>query len=369
MEIEGGSALAILQSTGGVVLGGRHQPPATGTANDDPPPGPHAQPTSGATVEPSNEDTATEAESEPEIIELRPEDSVSQHIPPTCTSLHTPPYPPVHSQPRRHPPTSTKLNGSESNIEIPCLSTHSSLCATAPSAASILPPDISNPTPLSDTSGILTKAVQLVEQAGVGCRDTNLNQLTQLLSSLQLCLGATASGSQPRVLHLRPTDLLEDNAEVLETEAALELGKHIGAYETFGVFCGWVKEAYESVWAHMVPHVPLLKAPQLLKSIDMQTGTDPYENPVLLMCIAVGFFSGPEPLGMVYKKMFSPLLLPVIAMVLTTMQHCLNGWRTGWFIAIELKADRHLKMYSLHLQGLLMYARRAPKQLRDFQAD
>ncbi|KAG9092513.1 hypothetical protein FRC06_011893 [Ceratobasidium sp. 370] len=454
MEIEGGSAPAVLQSTGGVVLGGRHQPPSTGTADDDPPQGPRAQPASGATVEPRNEDTATEDESEPEIIELRPEDSVSQRILPTCTSLHAPPYPP-RPLPAMTAPTNvnkakrpanmrTDLNaatkssrsGSESDIEIacpskrqrlyepcqvsrpsrplqPCLSTHSSPRAAAPSAASILPPDASNPTPLSDTGGILTKAVQLVEQAG-------------------------------------------DNAEVLEAEAALELGKHIrryrkpmladfpglrraiaslsmpkftaiactrGAYETFGVFCGWVKEAYESVWARTVLHVPLLKAPQPLKSIivhhlswfrgvlktricakipslsslidpprtpqdlqvnrtivkqllpnnfhcrDMQTSTDPYENPALSMCIAVGFFSGPEPLGMVYKKMFSPLPLPVITMVLTMMQHCLKEWRTGRFIAIELKADRQLKMYDSHLQGLLAYARRAPKRLWDFQAD
>ncbi|KAG8696516.1 hypothetical protein FRC08_007106 [Ceratobasidium sp. 394] len=51
------------------------------------------------------------------------------------------------------------------------------------------------------------------------------------------------------------------------------------------------------------------------------------------------------------------------------MQHCLKEWKTGRFVSVELKADRQLRMYDSHLQGLLEYARRAPKRLRDFQAD
>ncbi|KAG8695189.1 hypothetical protein FRC08_007978 [Ceratobasidium sp. 394] len=514
MEIEGGSAPAILQSTGGVVLGGGHQPPATGTPDDiGPPQGPGAQSAGGANgpltlvrAEPRNEDTATEDESGPEIIELRPEDSVSQRIPPISTSLHGPPTHP-HPPPAATIPGPTHVNtakrpadtranhntatnpsrsDSESDIEIthpskrqrlvePLQFSHPSRPSThfssrtAPSAASrtfvapgpsTLPPSGSNPVPSPDIGAMLVRVARLVEQVGVGHHDANLNQLAQLLGVLQSRLGATASASQSKAQRppsrLKPTDLLEDDAEVLEAEAALELGTHLrrrrkptladfpglrhqiaslsmseflatastrGAYETFGVLCGWVKECYERVWGRELPHLPLQKAPDPLKSIivhrlswfrgylktrvrpkvpsfaslidpprtpqdlqvnranikqllpnsfhcrDPQTDTDPYENPALPLCIAVGFFSGPEAIGMAHHKMFSPLPLPAVAMILTTMQHCLKEWKTGRFVPIELKADRQLKMYDSHLQGLLAYARRAPKRLQDFQAE
>ncbi|KAG8685391.1 hypothetical protein FRC08_013137 [Ceratobasidium sp. 394] len=340
MEITGGSAPAVLQPAGGVVLGGGHQPPATRIADDIYlPQGPSTQPASAndsslSRAEPRNEDTATEEESEPEVIELRPEDSVSQHVPPASIPLRALPTP-SHPPPTTTTPTAphankakrpidmrTDLNsdaidegsGSESDIEIARPTKRQRLIRPLQPPVPIVcfhptPPLICHhashpPPPQTHIDAILTRAAQLVEQVGVGRRDANLNQLAQLLGSLQSRLGAATSGSQPKARQspsqLKPTDLLEDDAEVLEAEAALELGTHIrrhhkptlanfpglrrkiaslamsdflavastrGAYKTFGVLCGWVKEVYERVWGCEVPHVPLQKAPHPLKSI------------------------------------------------------------------------------------------------------
>ncbi|KAG8707639.1 hypothetical protein FRC08_000380 [Ceratobasidium sp. 394] len=88
MELEGGSAPAFLQSTRGVILSSGHQPPTGRTTSDvGSPEGPNTQLigtlNSYAQEEPCLEaqpvnDTATESESEPEIVELRPRDSISQ---------------------------------------------------------------------------------------------------------------------------------------------------------------------------------------------------------------------------------------------------------------------------------------------------
>ncbi|KAG9079493.1 hypothetical protein FRC06_007694 [Ceratobasidium sp. 370] len=82
MEVTGGTAPALLQLANRMVLGCGPQPSAGGTpiAVPQEPEAELAYPDAPAMEALPNEDSATESESEPEIIELRPEDLVSQQI-------------------------------------------------------------------------------------------------------------------------------------------------------------------------------------------------------------------------------------------------------------------------------------------------
>ncbi|KAG9097618.1 hypothetical protein FRC07_010757, partial [Ceratobasidium sp. 392] len=105
MEPEGGSAPAVLQPAQQMVLESGHELPATGTNDNINLQSSSAQaaldqPRLGA---PTNPDMATEPESESEFIEVRPEDSVSQHVPAI-------PHPP-RTLPIPHPLPATLTHG------------------------------------------------------------------------------------------------------------------------------------------------------------------------------------------------------------------------------------------------------------------
>ncbi|KAG9075677.1 hypothetical protein FS749_012633 [Ceratobasidium sp. UAMH 11750] len=120
MELEGGSAPAILQPAGRVVLGSRHEPSASRTTDNVGSQAPNAQPADAQLpLDTSrlgrsfNEDTVTESESELEDIELGLGDSVSQRLPPALpppptTTLSPRAHPTPNSHPLRHPDQITR---------------------------------------------------------------------------------------------------------------------------------------------------------------------------------------------------------------------------------------------------------------------
>ncbi|KAG9078241.1 hypothetical protein FRC06_008461, partial [Ceratobasidium sp. 370] len=122
LEPEGGSALALVQLAGRVVLGSRHQPPAPRTAGgagssqgtDAQPPGAHDSyvPEGLPLEQPPADDTATEPESEHESVELGPRDSVSQQ--PLLTRQTPHPPCPIATPPTPHP---TKTNPVMNNLD------------------------------------------------------------------------------------------------------------------------------------------------------------------------------------------------------------------------------------------------------------
>ncbi|KAF8593930.1 hypothetical protein BDV93DRAFT_565973 [Ceratobasidium sp. AG-I] len=385
MEIEGGSAPAVLQSSQRLVLESGHQPRTSRTADasttsrlarelpthlmDARVPG---QPLVEA---PHNDDTATESKSKSEIIELGPGDSVSQQIPPVFLSDHTLTVPNrllpaittptnrhnntpgpqldvfqsfhsaaavesysldsdsstkhdvTHNSKRRrlsqgagllrchtsqiatlghHPatPPATQLPiphsadlgrhhsaYSTTTQQVPSahLSTpHAATLARLPSLA--LSSTILQPPPTPNVDAMLAQAAQLANQ--VGRSRASDNQASSLCQA-----GQTVDPLQQLALVL---DLLEDNSEILEAEAALALGKHLhahqkpglsdfpglqrrvasmaipeflmlactrGAYETLGTFHNWAKEAYNHVWDLELQGVQLQKAPRALTSV------------------------------------------------------------------------------------------------------
>ncbi|KAG9094019.1 hypothetical protein FRC06_011271, partial [Ceratobasidium sp. 370] len=106
--------------------------------------------------------------------------------------------------------------------------------------------------------------------------------------------------------------------------------------------------------------------PNSFHFLDPETETDPYENPVLCRCIAAIFFWVPDSLGVVYHTKFNLIPIPAVAMVLTIMQHCIQEWSTGRFVATDLDANLQMKMYSSHLKGLLQYAQITSNRLLEF---
>ncbi|KAG9075841.1 hypothetical protein FRC06_009854 [Ceratobasidium sp. 370] len=301
VELEGGSAPTLLQSTGHMVLGSRHQPPASRTTNNiSCPEGPDT-PLDGAPdpfpQEPCLEaqpayDTATELESESEVIELGPGDSVSQQ---PLRARQTPHPPPIAAQPPH--PTNTNLSDNSDTATIPESDeeapqpahnsgtsrahkqqqlahrsqspefhishpissasrnrlTHSArssihLPPLIPPSAPRANPDlsISKLPPTSDPNAMLAWAAQLANQALVlraaahhvvstSRQGSQADQSKGPLSLLAKVLGEAHShlvASAPALptesrhysLYPRHTDLIEDNAETLEAEAAIALG-------------------------------------------------------------------------------------------------------------------------------------------------
>ncbi|KAG9092113.1 hypothetical protein FS749_015996 [Ceratobasidium sp. UAMH 11750] len=61
------------------------------------------------------------------------------------------------------------------------------------------------------------------------------------------------------------------------------------------------------------------------------------------------------------------LPLPAVAFVLTMMQDCIEEWQTGQFKPRDLNLTIQRSVFDAHLMGLIVYRRKAPKRLSDFQ--
>ncbi|KAG8781321.1 hypothetical protein FRC12_021993 [Ceratobasidium sp. 428] len=267
MEVEGGSAPALLQSTGQVVLGSRHQPPAGGVTDDAAALGSTAP---GQHVEVLVDGSATESEPEPEFVELGPDDSISQRIPPVHHTLLYPqptPAPRSSLKPAHKPsPIVDKSEESDTNTDtvdtdddppivrplkrqrltppfrgplpprpVPShaqVSTASSAGPAATSASrhshttsnhpstSALP----QPPPIADLNAVLAWAAQLAKQTatGQGTHVTNeYGVLARVLDDLRLSQLAA-----PNPLKRQRTESAKEHAAVLEAEAAFTLGKN-----------------------------------------------------------------------------------------------------------------------------------------------
>ncbi|KAG9118836.1 hypothetical protein FRC07_006454 [Ceratobasidium sp. 392] len=173
--------------------------------------------------------------------------------------------------------------------------------APGPSSA-LLPPGSSAPT--SDTNILLNWITRLAKRAGTSPPDIDMEQLAQDLRSVRSRLYPAAPKSQKRTARSlkrpRDTDLIEDNAEVLEAEAALQMGLHArrprkpaltdfpgyphliatraipqliamactkGIYETLGIAVDWADECYKQVWSLELSKVPVQNPPYSLKTL------------------------------------------------------------------------------------------------------
>ncbi|KAG8700653.1 hypothetical protein FRC08_004580 [Ceratobasidium sp. 394] len=353
MEIETGSAPALRQSAGRLGLESGHQPPAGRIANASSAQGAqeHNPPTSGQPqlVAPA-ENSDTEPESELEVFELGPGDSVSQRVPPVPPTSHHSPHIP-HAPKRKVRLSNNKHVGSDTNTETekesdtepedetvhslkrpritPILPTrpdrsHSqrhqslpqrrSLHPHRPSALPAAPASpklqtvatntstssshsLQGPPPVSNLGAVLDWASRFAKQASTSHHVTPAVDYQLLATVLDNARRSHLDTSAPESAPSRPrraAGLAEDNAAVLEAEAALTLGKHIrprhkatladfpgfprniatmaipklnattvteGAYESHEVQRNMATKCYNERWALELPDVRLQKAP------------------------------------------------------------------------------------------------------------
>ncbi|KAG9105514.1 hypothetical protein FRC07_009223 [Ceratobasidium sp. 392] len=171
-------------------------------------------------------------------------------------------------------------------------------------SSSVSPPNAPRPPPASDPTAVLAWARQQAEKAGNGAPNVDFGLLARALGDLGTRIANSSSEPQRHTRRLpsraRPADLVEEDAEVLTAEAALERGVHAprrrqpalsdytgiphlvatrtipklnaiacarGIYECFGTVCEWIDECYEGVWAVEAPLVPYQKPPHKMKGI------------------------------------------------------------------------------------------------------
>ncbi|QRV96656.1 hypothetical protein RhiJN_24674 [Ceratobasidium sp. AG-Ba] len=94
---------------------------------------------------------------------------------------------------------------------------------------------------------------------------------------------------------------------------------------------------------------------------------DAYEDSTLREYIALVLFWAPDSLGVVFHKMFYPLPIPFIALVLTLMQHAIGEWKTGRHIKTELNAKVQAGVYESHVLGVLNWEKEANARFEEFR--
>ncbi|QRV93495.1 hypothetical protein RhiJN_21513 [Ceratobasidium sp. AG-Ba] len=186
---------------------------------------------------------------------------------------------------------------------------------------------LSNPPPTSDVDAVLTWATRVITKAthshlpaGTSDHASQTDsvgndayvQLASVLEDLRAHLAASVpklplpANHTQRLRRPRDTDLVEDNAELLEAEAALALGKRInvrrkpclsdfpglrrhiasnaipdlvatmitrGGYEVHGTVSHWAKSSYGRQWTDEVPDEPFQPAPRALLGIMVHRGS------------------------------------------------------------------------------------------------
>ncbi|QRV96446.1 hypothetical protein RhiJN_24464 [Ceratobasidium sp. AG-Ba] len=93
---------------------------------------------------------------------------------------------------------------------------------------------------------------------------------------------------------------------------------------------------------------------------------DLYEDSTLREYIALVLFWASDLLGVVFHKMFYPLPIPFIALVLTLMQHAIGEWKTGRHIKTKLDTKVQAGMYESHVLGVLNWEKEANARFKEF---
>ncbi|QRV72260.1 hypothetical protein RhiJN_00274 [Ceratobasidium sp. AG-Ba] len=99
---------------------------------------------------------------------------------------------------------------------------------------------------------------------------------------------------------------------------------------------------------------------------DPETEINLYEDSTLQEYIALMLFWVPDALGVVFHKMFYPLLILLIAFVLTLMQHVISEWKTSQHIKTELDTMVQADIYKSHMLGILNWEKEANACFEEF---
>ncbi|QRW11987.1 hypothetical protein RhiLY_10986 [Ceratobasidium sp. AG-Ba] len=198
--------------------------------------------------------------------------------------------------------------------------------SAAPQSSSVLSSNLLNPPPTSNVDAVLAWATRMATKATnshpvastshPGSQTNSVDngdryaQLASVLEDLRAHLAASApkqhANQVRRLRHPRDTDFVEDDAELLEAEAALALGKRInaprkpclsdfpgfrrhiasnaipdlvatlvthGAFEVHGTTAGFAEDSYSRQWTEEIPDEPFQPPPRALLAIMVHRGS------------------------------------------------------------------------------------------------
>ncbi|KAG8769800.1 hypothetical protein FRC12_004729 [Ceratobasidium sp. 428] len=109
--------------------------------------------------------------------------------------------------------------------------------------------------------------------------------------------------------------------------------------------------------------------PTVFHCKDLVTDTNQFEHPEFISAIGAGLFWDSESLGATFQDRFDPVPIPAVAMILTTIQTCIDEWRGGHFKAAVLDVEAQKTIYERHLLGLYEYEQMAASRLTQFRGE
>ncbi|KAH9985001.1 hypothetical protein BJV77DRAFT_1162258 [Russula vinacea] len=86
----------------------------------------------------------------------------------------------------------------------------------------------------------------------------------------------------------------------------------------------------------------------------------PYRHPIIQEAINVTFFRNEDDAGVVHQEHFSPMPIPIIALILTVVQCCIEDWSDGQRKDTIWGDEKILAVYHAHIASLFSFQAQDP---------
>jgi hypothetical protein len=91
----------------------------------------------------------------------------------------------------------------------------------------------------------------------------------------------------------------------------------------------------------------------------------PYRHPIIQEAINLTLFRNKDDVGVVYHEHFSPMPIPIIALMLTVVQCCIEEWSDGQRKDTSWDDEKILAAYNLHVSSLFSFQAQGPDRNMD----
>ncbi|KAF8586877.1 hypothetical protein K439DRAFT_1631168 [Ramaria rubella] len=104
--------------------------------------------------------------------------------------------------------------------------------------------------------------------------------------------------------------------------------------------------------ANTMALISRIKANNTLVYKDHEKRTGLFETPILLAAIKTQWFSHTQAEGVNFHMYFNPIPTPVMALIFTVIENCLDEWKSGQFKAIPFQEKCYREIFQEHLTSL-----------------
>ncbi|KAF8577141.1 hypothetical protein K439DRAFT_1639963 [Ramaria rubella] len=104
--------------------------------------------------------------------------------------------------------------------------------------------------------------------------------------------------------------------------------------------------------ANTMALISRIKANNTLVYKDHEKRTGHFETPILLAAIKTQWFSHTHAEGVNFHMYFNPIPTPVMALIFTVIENCLDEWKSGQFKAIPFQEKCYREIFEEHLASL-----------------